>query len=80
MRYVYFVSFSHVGGQGNISMHREYKISTYEDIKSIQKLIMDESNLLKEVVVNNFILLEYKNEAHTKDGWVPYKPLQKYMK
>lgn len=59
MIYTYFISYSHNKGNGCMELFRNKKIKTFDDIKSINKFIED-TYKLKQVIVNNYILLNKK--------------------
>lgn len=58
MKYVYFVSFSHSEGFGNIEITVGTPIDNFDKINQIQDLIMSNEEDFEEVVVMNFVLLE----------------------
>lgn len=55
--YIYFVSFNHSNGSGNIEISRASKIITMNDIKGIEKTIKTAGNNLYGVVLINYKLL-----------------------
>ena len=54
----YFISYAHINGFGNCEIKKETKISSFEDIKELRRLIEETQNFPENtVVILNFILL-----------------------
>lgn len=59
MKYIYFVSYTYNGGNGNCNAEISSKINDIDKINDMQKKIEKEFNL-KGVIINNFKLLKRK--------------------
>lgn len=53
---VYFISYTHAKGNGNVEVNLSKDITHIEEVGEIQQLIEEEYSL-KEVVINHFIPL-----------------------
>ena len=61
--YRYFIFFNFIlkngsGGIGNMETNVNFKISGINDVKKIEKSILDENEDYMQVLINNFIRLE----------------------
>ena len=60
-KYVYFVSYSHPSGFGQIEIFRDKKISNYKDILEVREVIK-KSNGFENIIIINYIELENNKE------------------
>lgn len=61
--YKYFVSFSHSNGLGNLEVSRASKVITMNDIKGIERAIIELNKKLFGVVLINYKLLRVDEKA-----------------
>ena len=61
--YIYFVSFSHSNGFGNLEILRASEIITMNDIKGIERTIIELNKKLFGAVLINYKLLRIDEKA-----------------
>lgn len=61
--YIYFVSFNHNCGAGNLEISRASEIITMNDIKGIEKTILEMDKKIHGVVLINYKLLRVDERA-----------------
>ena len=65
--YRYFVSFNHACGAGNLEILRASEIITMNDIKGIERTIIELNKKLSGVVLINYKLLRVDEKAADND-------------
>lgn len=62
MKYVYFVSYAHGSGFGNGEIALFKEINSYEDIETMNQLIVDKEGFNPFTIVLNYQLLRTEDE------------------